>query len=470
MRNQFKRRQFLKSSALYAGISILPGYRSFGKASPNERLKIAHIGIGNYGSRDIMSAARTGECEVVALCDVDMQGKHTHAARYEYGQTTKPPAKYKGKGPKKNKARFFSDFREMFDQMGDELDAVFVTTPPHSHFSPTILAMSMGIPVYVQKPLAHTFGQCERLIKMAQKTGVVTQIGNQGFSGANYFQFKAYLEAGVIKNVRRISAAWTKSRTQHKIKGPYKEFPSETLPEGINWDAWLDYAPETPYSKMLHPLNWRAWFRFGGGAISDLGPHIMDSAHHFLKLGLPSQINMTTHEGRLPLAYPLAATTQFKFPARGDMPACEMNWYDGPKNVPELEAEYVDPGKDPKMGAGKIIYTDDLVFKGGTHSSPLRIVPQKKFLEMRESLPQFQQKTGSHHQNFINAIKGKEKARSSIAEVGELYQVICLGSLAQQIGGSLNFDAKTKQFTNNPAANALLDPAPRKGWEQFYNL
>ena len=94
----------------------------------------------------------------------------------------------------------------MFDKMQSEIDAVLIATPDHSHFCATMLAMSLGKHVYVEKPLAHSFGQCSRLMAMEQKTGVVTQMGNQGHSGANYFQFKAWSEAGIIKDVTKITA------------------------------------------------------------------------------------------------------------------------------------------------------------------------------------------------------------------------------------------------------------------------
>ena len=195
------RRDFLKSNAATGLFSIVPGSFVFGAKSsggdlpPSVRVDLAIIGIGNQGESNRKSMVNSGLCNVVALCDVDLQGKHTQSAQEAHLEVKR-----------------YTDFRVMFDEMADDIDAVLIATPDHAHFCMAMLAMSLGKHVYVQKPLAHTFGQCERLIAMAEKSGVVTQMGNQGHSGANYFQFKAWTEAGVIKDVTRITAYMNKAR------------------------------------------------------------------------------------------------------------------------------------------------------------------------------------------------------------------------------------------------------------------
>ena len=147
----------------------------------------------------------------------------------------------------------------------------------------------------------------------------------------------------------------------------------------------------------------------------------------------------------------------------------DITWYDGVENLPprpkELEAER-DMGKH-----GKIIYTDDLIFKGGTHGSTLRIIPEDKMKEMSADLPKIKGKHSDHANNFVLACKGREKTRSSFDIAGPLTQVFLLGVISQRLGGKLIFDRKTKEITNNKIANQLLKgPPPRKGWEEFYKL
>ncbi|MGC6455254.1 MAG: Gfo/Idh/MocA family oxidoreductase [Coraliomargaritaceae bacterium] len=494
MTTRFTRRKFLQSSATIGAFTILPGFRSLGAVSPNERINLAVIGIGHQGFGDRRAMLGSGLCDVVALCDIDMQGEHTHKARYIHGLTNTPPpitekeikqAKERGEQPPsppaqlKNKARGFTDFRVMFDQMADEIDAVLIATPDHAHFAAAMLAMSLGKHVYVEKPLAHTFGQCERLMEMEKRSGVVTQMGNQGHSGANYFQFKAWREAGIVKDITHITSYCNNWRRWHGWGQDVTAYPTDPMPKGIEWDQWHDVVgANRPFSRRLHPQEWRSWFEFGSGAFGDWGPHILDTCHRFLELGLPGTITSNQREGTNELVYPQATVVQFDFPERGeDLPACTVTWNDGNENFPEVIDEWKDRLIDPKTGktmwiggAGKMLYSKDMAFKGGHHAQPLQIVPREKYIEMHDSLPDYPQKNSNHYTNFLRACKGEEEARSPFSISGPLTQVFNLGVIAQRLGGELKFDRKKKVITNNNIAQSLLDPKPRPGWEEFYQL
>ena len=355
----------------------------------------------------------------------------------------------------------------MFDQMADEIDAVLIAIPDHAHFCVAMLAMSLGKHVYVEKPLAHTFGQCERLIDLAERSGVVTQMGNQGHSGANYFQFKSWTEAGVIKDVNRISAFMNKDRRWHGWGASVEKYPNQPLPEGMDWDTWHCSGPVHPFSDKLHPQEWRSWYDYGSGAFGDWGPHILDTAHRFLELGLPRRITALKRDGANDLVFPQASTIQFQFAKRKAMPACTVTWYDGKENLPKVED---DLGELNISKPGKIIYGKDLTFAGGSHSDALRVVPQKKFMEVRETLPRIAGKNSNHYANYLLACKGEEESRSPFHVSGELTQVFNLGVIAQRLGGTIKFNPKTRRITNNKTGNALLDPAPRKGWEEYYKM
>lgn len=190
------RRNFLKTMALTsAGLAIGPGEMLNAKSyrqvvGANQKVNIAYVGIGNRGQQIIEDFEKTGMVNVVALCDVDMGAQHTQ--------------KVMGMYPK---AKRFRDFREMFDKAGKEFDAVAIATPDHSHFPISMMAMSYGKHVYVEKPMARTFYEAELMIQAAKKyPNVVTQVGNQGHSEANYFQFKAWMDAGIIKDVTAVTA------------------------------------------------------------------------------------------------------------------------------------------------------------------------------------------------------------------------------------------------------------------------
>ncbi len=455
------RRNFIKASGALSAWALLPAHIALGNQSttgraPSERVNLAVIGIGNRGRVVLENMVKTGLCNVVALCDVDLQGEHTQDSLRDHPNAPR-----------------YTDFRKMFDQMADEIDAVMVATPDHSHFCATMLAMSLGKHVYVEKPLAHTFGQCARLMAMEQKTGVVTQMGNQGNSGANYFQFKAWSEEGIIKDVTRITAHMNEPRRWHDWGTDVTAFPQEPVPEGFDLNQWYDSAPERPLSSKLHPCEWRSWYLYGSGAFGDWGPHILDTCHRFLNLGLPEKVTAVNREGvnSAGLVFPQASTIRFDFPARGDAPPCEVTWYDGIDNRPSIDtgaAEGLEPVELDKPG--KVIYTKDLVFQGGSHGSALRIIPREKMLEMRDQLPRFSQRNSNHYENFFLACKGEETVRSPFSVAAPLNQVFNLGIITQMFGGELHFDRDTKTIIGDERAAAMMDPAPRKGWEEFYKL
>lgn len=443
------RRGFVKIAAASTLYSLIPG-RVMGA---NEKVNVAFIGCGGMGAGDAKTIYGTGLVNPVALCDVALGTGHTAEIEKQFGGIPK-----------------FRDFRRMFDKMADQIDACTIAVPDHSHFPIAMLAMSLGKHVYVEKPLAHTFREIDLMMAAEKKYKVSCQMGNQGHSGGNYHQFKAWTEAGLIKDVTRVTAFMNGGRRWHPWK--FDAYPKgETAPEGMDWDTWLGTAPEQDFSSKLHPGNWRSWYDYGNGAFGDWGPHILDTVHRFLDLGMPEKITAVHREGVRNLIFPMATTIRFDFPARGDMPPVAITWYDGTKNRPPRPDE-LDEGR--KLGgAGKVIYAgNDLVFSGGSHGSTLRLIPEHRNRELQTAgrLPKFG--SGSHHHlNFVLGAKGEEKTRSSFDISGPLSQMFCLGVIAQRLGGELVFDRNTRQITNNKLANDLLTGHPaRKGWEEFYKL
>lgn len=474
----FSRRSFLKNAMyLTAGAATFPhlasaATRSFAApnfASPNERVNLACCGIGNRGGEIIGDLYDTGLANIVALCDVDMEAPHTTKVLEQFPDVPR-----------------FKDFRSMFDKMGSQIEAVSVGVPDFSHFPICIEAMSRGIHVYVEKPMARTFNECELLMKAANKYNkVVTQMGNQGHSDANYFQFKSWFEAGIIKDVTAITAHMNAPRRWHGWDPNISSFPpAEPLPSTLDWDEWLSTRPFHDYNKDFVNGQWRCWYDFGMGALGDWGAHIIDTAHQFLDLGLPYEVDPIKLDGHNNFFFPMSTTLAFKFPERNGMPALDITWYDGIDNLPPIPEGYGVSGLDPnipppstgeiepaKLNPGKIIYSKDLTFKGGSHGSTLSIIPEEKAQEMASKLPEVPESPSNHFKNFLLACKGQEQTRSPFHIAGPLSQVFCLGVLAQQLNTTLEFDREKKIITNNKTANELLvGPPPRKGWEQYYKV
>lgn len=475
--DHIERRDFLKKGAAALGaVSFLSPNLIFSKnqplngtsVAPNEKVNLACIGIGHRGAEIIKELHKTGLTNIVALCDVDIGAEHTLEILKLFPNVPR-----------------FQDFRKMFDKIGKEIEAVSVGTPDFSHFPITMLAMSLGKHVYVEKPLARTFNEVELMMQAAKKYNVATQMGNQGHSGANYFQFKAWKEAGIIKDVTAITAHMNKSRRWHKFDPRIMKFPEkQPIPETLDWDTWLTTAQHHDFNEDYHHGQWRCWYDFGMGALGDWGAHILDTVHEFLDLGLPYEVNPKLLEGHNSFFFPFSSTLEFKFPKRGDMPPVTITWYDGLDNLPPLPEGYgameIDPNIPPpsnteaqqaKIPPGKIIYSKDLTFKGGTHSKTLSIIPEEKATAMKSKLPAVPESPSNHFENFLLACNGQEKCRSSFDVSGPLSQVLNLGVVAQQLSTKLIFDRETRQITNNQFANEMLvGIPPRKGWEEFYKL
>ena len=469
------RRDFLKTMMMasaglaVSGPSLLYGQEAKSTKTKGEKVKIAYIGIGNRGQQIIEAFDKTGMVEVVALCDVDMGAKHTQKVMAMYPQ-----------------AKLFRDFRKLFNEAGNLFDAVAIATPDHSHFPISMLALASGKHVYVEKPLARTFYEAELLMEAARKRPhLATQVGNQGHSEANYFQFKAWMDAGIIKDVTAITAHMNNARRWHKWDSNIHRFPSgQQLPPDMDWDSWLCAAEHHDYHPDYHLGQWRCWYDFGMGALGDWGAHLLDTAHEFLELGLPYEISMLYANGHNDYFYPYSSTILFRFPQRKGMPPVDVTWYDGLDNLPPLPEGYgASVGADnvpttnqgntasKKLQPGKIIYTKDLIFKGGSHGSTLSIIPEERAREMADRLPEVPKSPSNHFENFLLACQGREKTRSPFEINGVLSQVFSLGVIAQRLNTQLFFDPRTKQITNNAFANAMLTGIPpRKGWDEFYKL
>lgn len=458
------RRRFLKQTISASAALTVP---SILKAWQQDKVNIAYIGIGNRGWEVIQGLQKTGLTNVVALCDVDMGAPHTQNALRMFPNVPR-----------------FQDFRQMFDKMGNQIDAVTIAVPDFAHFPITMMAMGLGKHVYCEKPMARTFNEVELMMKAAKKyPKVVTQMGNQGHSEGNYFQFKSWVEAGIIKDVTSIVAHMNSARRWHGWDTNIKSFPpAESVPSTLDWNLWQMTTQGHEYNKNFVNGQWRCWYDFGMGALGDWGAHLVDTAHQFLDLGLPYEVDPVKLEGHNNFFYPMSTTLSFKFPKRGSMPPVEVMWYDGVNNLPPIPPGYgastLDPNIPPpsngalqpvRLNPGKIIYSKGLTFKSGSHGSTLSIIPEGKAKEMASRLPTVPASPSDHFKNFLLACEGKEQTRSPFSVAGPLSQVFCLGVLAQWTGTKLEFDREKKIITNNRKANELLiGPPPRKDWEQYY--
>lgn len=410
-----------------------------------QKIRAAHVGVFNRGSAVLRSMAQnTSQIEYKAFADVLFT---THD--YQMAEFPGVPC--------------YRDYRQMLEEMHDQIDAVIVCTPDHSHFPVVMHAMLLGKHVYVEKPMAQNVYECRLLEKAARQTGVVTQMGNQGHSTFGTKQFGLWVETGLVKNIKKIDAWMTNSRRWHGWT--LTEYPDEIPPVGYDWDQWLSRRPYRPHSEKLTGGNWRCWYEFGCGCMGDWGAHILDAYHRYLKLGQPYEIS-TKLIGPSDLYYPQGSVITFRFNARGDMPALELNWYDGQKNNPVPPTGY-----KGKMGTvGSFAYAENDIVLGESHGKEYAFPMNDKLEQARKAgqLAKPADKLSDHYKNFLNACQGIEPANSSFEVSAPLAEMLCLGCIGQRFGGTLKYDAQTMTITNHAQANAMLKgPAVRENWDAY---
>lgn len=432
-----------------------------------QKVRLACIGIGGQAWNDIVEFMRFDDCIIAALCDTDLGAKHTQKALKAYPNVPT-----------------FRDFRKMFDSMEGKIDAVLVAIPDFSHFCATMEAIRRGIPVYVEKPLAHTFEECELLMQAEKKYNGICQLGNQGHSGANPYQMEDYVKKGIIdvSKLTRLVAHMNNPRRWHKWNGNVTKFPTgEKIPSTLDWDLWLSQALPHAFSKDFVYGEWRCWYDFGMGCLGDWGAHTMDTMHRFFDLGLPSEVKISNVTGWNPYVYPMQDTLTFTFDAKGKRPKVDLEWYEGISNQPRLPEGYtylawggeIPPAtgstakEAPKLIPGRFFeLSDGSVWEGASHSSPMIKIGVDK-----RDLPAYTKPGSNHWKNFLLAVKGEEKVNSPFSRGAPLSQVFCLGVLAQRLNRNIRFDPVTKRVVGDDIADALLrGPAPRKGWEEYYKI
>lgn len=468
---QNSRRRFLKTSASAFGFTFIPAYLTPARAKanpklpPSRRINLGCIGVGGRAGGVIPSLTKSGNAIPVAFCDVDFAS----SKKIEGNLTTWPDV------PR------FSDFRVMLDKMGKDIDAVSVVTPDHTHFVAAIHAMALGKHVYVEKPLTHTFEEAEILMRAENKFKVVTQMGNQGHTSAGAEQMKQIVAAGLADDVVKIEAWKEPSLWFMQASKRISAYPEEeTLPESFSsWDLWCGPQKVRPFNKKYHPGGWRAFHQYGCGMFGDWGCHIIDFVHHYLKLGLPSEITPVRLDDYNKVIFPLSSHIRFKFAERGPkLPSVELMWKAGADCHPVVSKKFGEKGEDgsitlPKLdNAGTLLHRkqDDYIIQRGHHAAASRIHPRETMLEhasvMKTQRPEF-----GHGESFIQACLGNSKTESPFSIAGELTQVLNLGMIAEYLNADLKFDPKTKRFISNDKANYLLAGAdPRPEWAHYYKL
>jgi predicted dehydrogenase len=472
---RWNRRNFLKTATLAGGAVVFGVPTLLRGQNLNSRLNIAVIGAGGKGAGDTDCCSSEN---IVALCDVDTVNCAKTVEKYP-------------------QAKFYRDFRVMFDEMGKSIDAVDVATPDHFHAIAESHAMRLGKHVYGQKPLAQTIYEARYLRDLAHETGVITQMGNQGSASDGLRRGVECIQAGIIGQVHEVHI-WTNRPIWPQ--GIARPEGSDPVPDTLDWDIWLGPAPVRPYKKgVYNPFNWRGWQDFGTGALGDMACHTVNMTFRALNLGYPTEIEATSLGPMNKETYPLGSKIHFLFPAAHKTlfhRHIAFTWYDGgqPSSDPKARGGHDGSNKPPREltgdieamlgeipGSGCLLIGDK-----GTLFSPddygeqffVKLSGEKKFTHFTKhpdvvQIPQVIPRNAfkgdndqRQHLEWIAAIKENkpENCYSRFAIGAQLTEIMLLGCVALRAGKKIKWDGPAMSATNAPEAAQFIKRENRAGW------
>ena len=475
------RRDFVKKSALAFGSFYIVPRHVLGKGfiAPSDKLNIMGIGGGGKGSSDILNSWKNGAENIVAICDVD----------------DRRAADTRKKLPD---AKSYRDFRIALEKEKNNIDAVIISTPDHTHATIAMAAMGLGKHVYVQKPLTHDIYEARMLAQYAREHKLVTQMGNQGSSGDGVRQMMEWYDGGTIGTVNEVYIWTNRPVWPQGISYPVAKM---AVPTELDWDLWLGPAPWREYNEAFVPFKWRGWWDYGTGALGDMACHLIDPPYRVLGLGSPSNVECSVGSVFLkdwvaeyiPEGCPPSSTVTLQFPASAKNKSnVRMTWMDGGLRPPHPEG--IDANEmlgDPDGANGVIMIGSKGIMTCGTYGMYPKVfkngkqVPESEL--PKQSLARVEGGAGGHNYQWVQACKGgfgsaEQKALSSPFDfAGPFTESVLMGNLAIRSymtktsgeGRTAKFDGRKKliwdgsnmKITNYEPANQFVKREYRAGWK-----
>jgi predicted dehydrogenase len=366
--------------------------------------------MGGQGTHIAGAASRFGD--IVAVCDVDRD--HAEKAKERFG----------------GKAEVYEDYRKLIER--PDIEAITIGTPDHWHTAVSLAALRAGKDVYCEKPLTLTIDEGKLLVKTVAETGRVFQVGTQQRSDDRFRLACELVRNGRIGKLKHVTVTLPDS----PAGGPFAKQP---VPANLNWDFWLGQAPMVDYIPERCHYQFRWWYEYSGGIMTDWGAHHMDIAHW--GMGVED-------------SGPLSIEGKCKLPGIPD-------GYNTPN---QFTVDYTYPDDvtlHVNIGDNGVLFEGD---KGRVYVNRGRIAG-KPVEELKDNpLPEDRIKlivSDDHMKNFVDCVKSREKPISDVVSQHRSVSACHLANISLRLGRKLTWDPKLEQFVGDSEADAMLARAQR---------
>ncbi|MEO0341302.1 MAG: Gfo/Idh/MocA family oxidoreductase [Bacteroidota bacterium] len=447
------KREFLKHAAVLSStVAFLPS-SVWAAQKKKDMIRTAHIGVGGMGMEDLKAISAHKSVKVTALCDVD-------STRLKKAQEMFPDAKV------------YTDYRVLLQEMSDDIDAVVVSTPDHTHAPASMMAMDMDKHVYCQKPLTHHVMEARAMRKKAEDKGLITQMGIQVHSFYDYKLATLLIQSGIIGKVKTVHA-WSPKNWGYDGPVPAGE---DTVPDYLDWNLWLGTASERPYkNEVYHPGNWRKLVDYGCGTLGDMGVHIFDTPYNALALDVPKTIK---NKCRKPndFGFPENNIVTYTFPpTQYTTDKFKWIWYDG-QGAPKKHKHLKLPNGDQLPDQGAMFIGEDgrrlllphfmqlprLIVDGDYQDLTPQIDKIAQTTDLGGPTSDYGTESNKHYHQFIDACMGKAECTAPFSYAARLTETILLGVIAGRFPNKTLHWNSDKELFDEAEANQFLDATYRK--------
>ncbi|MFK7818403.1 MAG: Gfo/Idh/MocA family oxidoreductase [Planctomycetaceae bacterium] len=448
------RRDFLKSSGTVAAAATTPFWFPLPTAiasgkSPNERLTLGCIGTGSRWGAVGPGAMKFADC--AAVCDADAN----HAGRAK--------DRVKQAQPGDKQVDVYEDYRKILDR--DDIDVVTIVTPDHWHTKIAVEAMKAGKDVYCEKPLTLTIDEGKIIRKTLKETGRVFQVGTQQRSemGLKFLRAAAIVREGRIGELKKVTCAIGGGPTSGAI-------PKADVPTGLNWDLWLGQAPMVDYrskpakrwpnSRCHYEFRW--WYEYSGGKMTDWGAHHVDIAQWAMALDHTGPVSVEPVMAKFPVPYKDGRPTddsQYNTATRFDVKVMFANG---------MELRIRDTAEDLGFKNGIMFQGTKgrfFVNRGKLTGLPVEQLEENPLDPATMTKLYKGKKPGSHMRNFFECIATREQPISDVDTHHRAMTTCHLANISTRLGRTLNFDPETEMIVGDDDAAQWQSREQRKGYE-----